>query len=308
MYHFENIFFTTIKRRCDCDRNLSRCMICYSNKICFHNIKIARCIQCPIKSGTSLCKLTDYQQGIFFEEKCLCGKCNKILKIKKCKLCKIHILEKEKLCSQCYQKSTTICSFCKKNVKYKNDRCVDCLKKFADAIRFEKELFNSQHSKNEARDYLQQMYSQSNTTSEDLIKKIQSDQKHRKKFVTRAMIQFENLFQIKSPFYFSEAANACIFSLCITNKNYVFEIQLRFSMNYSKDISKLFQLCNTDENLLILLKLIWFLINNNHVVMKELIRDSDLLNFIKNLESEVKQDSLQTVKEIIGHFENYGLK
>ena len=319
--------FCSINILCTCGSTKKICRKCIANKICNHNLKRSRCKFCNTfqKKILRLCDLNDYQQGIYQNEKCCCYKCNPGFKI--CSYCENeNIPKKENWCTKCQEKfnqysrfNSTLCCFCNINKKEIGDRCKNCFNKYnqniiSEQIKQENLKFIDEIRKRETNRYIQDIYKQSTKTTAQLLDEIGRDI-NKVLYIKRSINFFENILALINNNFtinkFEESLRTFFRRISNTNKTsskFTYQIKLIICNKYSSEFKKILDKCLSHQSLFYGTRIIFLFINNNTIVTKELIRDSNIKQcMIKLLSSDIAdRQIISFIKEIIEKIEILG--
>jgi len=270
----------TIFKRCNCGLLKKNCRKCSSNDICKHNIKIARCYTCK-KTRHSRCLLTDFKQGIYENEVCECNSCRSA--------------------------NINMCISCYKNKKVNGDRCTDCFNKFNTFVpknSFEEDKIR----KDNVKLYIKNHLLKTTKNTKQLLYEMNGT-KENSKLIETVNKRMQNLLVgigNKSVF-FEKCLNDLLKSVAVSKRRDSFERQLFICSNYSKIIPTIFNECDNQDKMYLMLRIFWYLIHRNSTVIKEYVEGVKMNYFLKNLSTKnLDNDNILTIKEILNHFKLYG--
>ena len=311
---------------CPCGKRIGKCIRCIANKECAHGTKNARCKFCNKlgKTGLRLCLLTDYKQGEYKDEYCFCRRCNRY-NLTNCLKCNVKIVKNNNYCNNCtlnFQKINreNKCVFCHFFDKSIGDRCKGCYDRCRDMMIKERQYEDDLKEKNairkiEVKELTTELFGSSDKSSSDLIEKFDKDNPKKIKKINKGLEKFKLILDAVSLNYtiqyFEKALIDMMFIFANNNKNYttyLYETKIIICNLYSKEITKIFDRCETSDTLFIMLRILFFLIFRNPIIMKELIRECDIKEYLKNIVSKniIDKQIFDNIKDIIQHIEAFG--
>ncbi len=264
---------------CQCGVLKYKCKICGINTNCVHKIKRARCEICR-RDTDRICQLNDFKNN----EICPCVDCTIA----------------DKVCRG------LICFVCRKGDTYRLARCNVCYNRFQSNFKTSERVEEVIDNK----EILPQITS-SNKTSKDILEK-DLVQHSRKLMLDRAEKRLNRLHEYINDRYISlydkEKALKELFFYFTRDRQFLYIFQVTISSKYLNYIEEFLDFFKESEERLITFRIIWFLIKDNVVVMKEVVTQTQIFEKLNNILKSGTIDIVlnDIVNNIISHLKLYG--
>lgn len=265
-----------VKKHCNCKKNKLNCEICKYNVRCMHKRKRARCFQCRHPED-KLCKLTDYQKNYYENELCDCKECINSEAIRQGKICFI-----------CRKKETKIVA-----------RCEDCFKVFQKNTQSETIITNIINHKID--------YTNIKKPSELIEKYYKDSNMKRVEFITNKITNIYQYVQSGIQKYqLEKLLEDLLKGICPVTNRYYYKIQLSIGAYYLEKINYIFEKCDSPQSEYLMLRIIWYILNKNPSVMREIIESTNILSKIKSRIQYYNSDLELIIRQIVSHLETHG--
>lgn len=273
---FCNFCNSSIKKNCRCKRNIVNCQFCINNIRCYHGKKRARCFNCR-RPDDRLCQLSNYQKNQYKNEICDCSLCISSEAIRQGKICFV----------------------CKKNETIQMSRCKNCFEIYQKNIVIETKITNFLENKID--------YSSIKKPLEIIIKNYQGIHRPR---VDYAISKINEIYQYTQKgiqrYELEKKLDELLKIMAHVSNRCHYLIQLNIGAYYLNKIEAILEKCLTNESEYYIVRIIWYILNKNPSVMREILESSNIIKIIKNKISNYRNDSSETVNQILNHFNVYG--
>jgi len=274
---------------CKCGKRYYLCVPCNEEKnlVIVNRVRYIKCSNCKKPSDTPYRKNID-QIDFYLNNDILCKECIKSDNISKGKICFV----------------------CKEKDTFKNARCLDCFQIYSS---YEKTITGVENIIDRDKKLLPDSLGENKRSSNEILEKdlrgvgINKVQKINR-FVKRMNKLLDSIRMIKKEKYWIERNLKDLFFSFTRDNNFLYFLQLNISSKHLNQIEEIFDFFIKDKDFYIVLRIIWYTIHRNKVVMSEMIAKTRILHKIKVLfENEIIDNTIiNTVNDIIQHFQYYG--